>query len=57
MVIVLMGVAGSGKSTVGRLLAQRLGWPFWDADDFHPPHNREKMQRGFHSMMTIGDRG
>jgi gluconokinase len=46
MVIVLMGVAGSGKSTVGRLLAGSLGWPFRDADDFHPPRNREKMRRG-----------
>jgi gluconokinase len=46
MVIILMGVAGSGKTTVGRLLAARLGWPFFDADDFHPPRNREKMQRG-----------
>ena len=41
-----MGVAGSGKTTVGRLLAARLQWPFRDADDFHPPRNREKMRRG-----------
>jgi gluconokinase len=46
MVIVLMGVAGSGKTTVGKLLAQRLDWAFEDADDFHPPSNRAKMQRG-----------
>jgi gluconokinase len=46
MVIIVMGVAGSGKSTVGRLLAARLGWPFRDADDFHPPGNRAKMRRG-----------
>ena len=46
MVIVLMGVAGIGKSTVGKVLAQRLGWPFRDADDFHPTRNREKMRRG-----------
>lgn len=46
MVIVLMGVAGSGKTTVGGLLARRLGWPFRDADNFHPPRNREKMRRG-----------
>jgi len=46
MVIVLMGVAGSGKSTVGKTLACRLGWPFRDADDFHSAPNREKMLRG-----------
>src|SRR5689334_8789703 len=46
MVIVLMGVAGSGKSTVGKVLAPRLSWPFRDADAFHPPQNVEKMRRG-----------
>jgi gluconokinase len=46
MVVILMGVAGSGKTTVGEVLAQRLGWRFYDADDFHPPHSREKMRRG-----------
>jgi gluconokinase len=46
MVIVLMGVAGSGKSSVGEALARVLGWPFRDADDFHPARNREKMRRG-----------
>lgn len=46
MVIILMGVAGSGKTTVGRLLAAHLGWPFRDADDFHPARNREKMRSG-----------
>lgn len=44
--LVLMGVAGSGKSTVGELLATRLGWRFYDADDFHPPENIAKMARG-----------
>ena len=34
-----MGVSGSGKSTVGQLLATRLGYPFLDADEFHPPAN------------------
>ena len=46
MVIVLMGVAGSGKTTVGRMLAAQLGWPFRDADEFHPPANVEKMSHG-----------
>lgn len=44
--IVLMGVAGCGKTTVGRLLAERLGWRFLDADDFHTPANVEKMRSG-----------
>ena len=46
MVVVLMGVAGSGKTTIGRLLSQELGWKFYDADDFHPHANVEKMSRG-----------
>jgi gluconokinase len=41
-----MGVAGSGKSTIGQLLAQKLEWHFYDGDDFHPPENIEKMSRG-----------
>lgn len=45
-VIVVMGVSGSGKTTVGRRLAERLGWPFYDGDDFHPEANVEKMARG-----------
>lgn len=45
-ILIVMGVAGSGKSTVGRLLADRLGWPFFDGDDFHPAGNVEKMRRG-----------
>lgn len=44
--IVVMGVSGSGKSTVGAALAQRLRVPFADADDFHPPANIEKMSAG-----------
>ena len=46
MVIILMGVAGSGKSSVGEALARRLKWPFRDADDFHSERNREKMRCG-----------
>lgn len=46
MVIVIMGVSGSGKTTVGRLLAQKLGGNFFDADDFHSAANKDKMSRG-----------
>jgi gluconokinase len=46
MIIVVMGVTGSGKTTVGVLLAQRLGWEFADADDFHSAANKDKMHRG-----------
>lgn len=46
LVIVLMGVSGCGKSTTGAALARRLGWPFRDADSFHPPANIAKMTRG-----------
>jgi gluconokinase len=44
--IVVMGVSGSGKSTVGAALAQRLRVPFADGDDFHPPANVDKMTAG-----------
>ena len=44
--IVVMGVSGAGKSTVGRLLAARLDCPFRDADSFHPPANIAKMKSG-----------
>ena len=46
MIIVLMGTTGAGKTTVGRLLAERLGFDFEDADDFHSAANVEKMSRG-----------
>jgi gluconokinase len=45
-VLVVMGVSGSGKSTVGAAVAQRLRVPFADADDFHPPANIAKMTAG-----------
>jgi gluconokinase len=45
-VVVVMGVSGCGKSTVGALLAERLGWPFEDADLLHPPANVAKMRSG-----------
>jgi gluconokinase len=46
MIIILMGVSGSGKTTIGEQLAQALSWPFYDADQFHPPANVAKMQQG-----------
>jgi gluconokinase len=45
-VFVIMGVSGSGKTTVGLALAQKLGAPFYDGDDFHPPQNIAKMAAG-----------
>jgi gluconokinase len=46
LVVIIMGVVGAGKTTVGRVLAQRLGWQFVDADDFHSPQNVEKIHHG-----------
>ncbi|EGK86906.1 gluconokinase [Microcoleus vaginatus PCC 9802] len=46
MITIVMGVSGSGKTTVGKLLAQSLNWDFSDADDFHPSANIQKMSRG-----------
>jgi gluconokinase len=46
MIVIIMGVVGAGKTTVGQLLAGELGWEFADADDFHPSSNVEKISRG-----------
>ena len=54
MVIIVMGVSGSGKTTVGRALAERMGCPFVDADDHHPQSNVAKMRRG--EPLTDADR-
>ena len=54
MVIVVMGATGSGKTTIGILLAQRLGWTFVDADEFHSAANKDKMHRGI--PLTDDDR-
>ena len=54
MIVIVMGVTGAGKTTVGRLLAEQLGWQFADADDFHPLSNVEKIRRGI--SLTDDDR-
>lgn len=54
MVVILMGVTGTGKTTVGHALAQATGWPFADADDFHPEANKQKMHAGI--PLTDADR-
>lgn len=54
MVLVLMGVSGSGKTTTGQALAADLGWAFVEADDFHPAANVEKMAGGV--ALTDDDR-
>ena len=54
-VVVVMGVAGSGKTTVGAMLAGRLGWTYAEADDFHPRSNVDKMAAG--QPLTDEDRG
>jgi gluconokinase len=46
VIIVVMGVAGAGKTTVGRMLAQSLGWEFHDGDDLHSEENKARMRRG-----------
>ena len=46
MIAVITGVTGSGKTTIGKLLAVQLRWKFYEGDDFHPPANLEKLKRG-----------
>jgi len=54
MTIIVFGVAGAGKTVVGKRVAQQLGWTFYDADDFHSPENVEKMRQGI--PLTDDDR-
>jgi len=54
MVVLIMGVAGSGKTLIGSMLAQSLNWNFADADQFHPAANIQKMSQGV--PLTGGDR-
>jgi len=54
VIVIISGVAGSGKTTVGAMLAGRLHWPFADADDFHPAANVAKMRAGI--PLTDADR-
>jgi gluconokinase len=54
MIVIVMGVAGSGKTTVGALLAGQLSWPYAEADDFHPQSNVDKMAAG--QALTDADR-
>ena len=53
-ILVVMGVSGSGKTTVAKMLAERLGWPFQEGDDLHPPANVAKMHAG--TPLTDEDR-
>jgi gluconokinase len=54
MIVIIMGVVGAGKTTIGTLLANQLGWQFADADDFHPATNIEKIRQGI--PLTDADR-
>jgi gluconokinase len=46
VIVIVFGVSGAGKTTIGKLLAEQLGWQFYEADDFHPRANIEKMRSG-----------
>lgn len=54
MILVVMGVSGVGKTTIGKLLSVRTGWPFEDADDYHSKENKRKMAAGI--PLTDADR-
>jgi gluconokinase len=54
MIVIVMGVVGAGKTTIGRLLAEQCDWKFADADDFHPGSNVEKIRQGV--ALTDADR-
>jgi gluconokinase len=55
MILILMGVSGVGKTTIGKLLSARTGWSFEDADDYHSGENKRKMAAGI--PLTDADRG
>ena len=46
MVLIIMGVAGCGKTSVGKMLSERLGWKYYEGDEYHPKENVEKMSQG-----------
>jgi gluconokinase len=54
VIVIVMGVVGAGKTTIGSLLARQLGWDFADADDYHSPENKEKIRHGI--PLTDADR-
>ena len=54
MIVIVMGVVGAGKTTIGRMLAEQQGWEFADADDFHPQANINKIRHGI--SLTDADR-
>jgi gluconokinase len=54
VILILMGVSGTGKTTIGEMLSKVTGWPFLDGDDFHPAANKAKMASGV--PLTDGDR-
>ncbi len=54
MIVIVFGVSGAGKTTIGKLLTQELGWPFYEADDFHSHANIDKLRRGI--PLTDDDR-